>query len=306
MSKKKQRINSPFGYFGSKHRIAKHLIDLIPKHNCWVEAFCGSAILTLSKSPAPIEVINDIDGEIVNFFQQLRDNSHELLRMLELTPYASDELVLARQAAETSSLERARRFAIQAMMSMNGLFGAERGGFSHTDAYSRSGKEARVSRWYNLPNRLVPIVERLRSVRVDNLDAREIVVNYLNRPATVVYLDPPYFVNRSLGYSHDQTIDLAFQVELLELCNRARCMLFLSGYENDLYNSLLLHKDGWRKTRIDTYTKGSNGQSYVREEVVWMNKHFLSTQKNKRLPIKLSVKEKADKKLNPVRQRASR
>jgi len=80
-----KKVNTPFGYFGSKNKIALQLCNELPTHNCWVEGFCGSAALTLAKAPAPIEVINDIDSEIVNVFKQLRNNHRELLRVIELT-----------------------------------------------------------------------------------------------------------------------------------------------------------------------------------------------------------------------------
>lgn len=72
--------------------------------------------MTLAKNPAPIEVINDIDGEIVNFFRQLREYTVELCRLLRLTPYARTELALARTPdANISDVERARRFFTAAM-----------------------------------------------------------------------------------------------------------------------------------------------------------------------------------------------
>src|SRR5215217_6216419 len=118
-----KKINAPFGYFGSKNKIALQLCSELPPHNCWVEAFCGSAALTLRKAPAPIEVINDIDDEIVNFFTQLRNNYDALCNAIELTPYAEQELNLARIHQEgLSDLERARRFLVQSMMAINGLF----------------------------------------------------------------------------------------------------------------------------------------------------------------------------------------
>ena len=52
-----KKVNAPFGYFGSKNKIALQLCAELPPHNCWVEAFCGSAALTLRKtassSPRP-------------------------------------------------------------------------------------------------------------------------------------------------------------------------------------------------------------------------------------------------------------
>src|SRR5207302_11446921 len=93
-------------------------------HNAWVELVCGSAAMTLAKSVAPIEIVNDINGEIVNFFQQLRDNGAELNKLISLTPYARAEFENARlKEPNLSRLERARRFFVAAMMAINGSFG---------------------------------------------------------------------------------------------------------------------------------------------------------------------------------------
>lgn len=300
-AKKNIKINAPFGYFGSKNKIALQLSSDLPPHNCWVEAFCGSAALTLRKTPAPIEVINDIDNEIVNLFEQLRDNHEALCTKIELTPYAEQELINARiKINGLNNLERARRFLVQSMMAINGVFGVERGGFSYSDSYSRNGHDARVNRWNNLPDRLKLVVNRLKSIRIENKDARKLLKKYLNRPATLVYLDPPYLGDRTNGYSKDAN-DEAFHKELLELSNSAKCMIFISGYENELYDLILSEERGWSKKTIETTTKDSKGQSYKRTEVVWMNKHFQKALKSGEVPIVLTEKEKKQGKLNPER-----
>jgi len=298
---KVKKINTPFGYFGSKNKIALQLCTHLPPHNCWVEVFCGSAALTLSKVKSQIEIINDIDNDIVNFFQQLRNNNKELLRLIQLTPYAEQELILARtKEGELSAVERARRFLVQSMMAINGVFGDERGGFSYSDSYSRNGHEARVNRWNSLPNRLDTVIKRLKSVRVENKDARKIVKRYLNRPATLLYLDPPYLGDRTNGYNIDANNE-KFHTELLKLANKANCMIFISGYENDLYNSILTDELGWSTKKIETSTKGSNGTSYGRTEVLWMNRNFTEALENNYVPILLTDEEKKQKKVNPER-----
>jgi len=166
----------PFGYYGAKQRIARRIIQSLPPHHAWVEAFCGSAALTLAKDPVPIEVINDLNGEIVNVFKQLRDNAEALCRAVALTPYARAEFLDARDRKDVDdSLERARVFLVKAMMAVNGTVGSHRCGFSFSPSYARDGQKARVSRWYNLPDRLARVAERLRHVRVENRDAREIL-----------------------------------------------------------------------------------------------------------------------------------
>lgn len=298
----KKKINTPFGYFGSKNKIALQLSENLPPHNCWVEAFCGSAALTLRKLPSPIEIINDVDNEIVNFFEQLRNNPEELYRLIELTPYAEMELFTARiNGNGISKLERARRFLVQSMMAINGVFGEQPGGFSYSDSYSRNGHDARVNRWNNLPERLKLVVQRLKNVRIENKDARRLLKRYLNRPATLVYLDPPYFAERTNGYSHEANNE-KFHTELLKLSNKAKCMIFISGYENELYDAILTEKKGWQKKTIETNTKDSKGQSHPRTEVVWMNKYFQKAVKENKAPIRLSEKEKKQNKINPERK----
>src|SRR6267143_1464636 len=93
------RTKPPFGYYGAKQRIATQIVEALPPHNCWVEVFCGSAAITLAKSAAPIEVINDLHGEVTNVFEQLRSNSKALCEAVALTPYAREEFELARHGA---------------------------------------------------------------------------------------------------------------------------------------------------------------------------------------------------------------
>ena len=193
-----------FGYFGSKLRLARQILSYFPPHNCWVELCCGSAALTMAKKRAYIEVINDLDGDVVNVFRQLRDSGDELIRAIELTPYSREEFSASLgDAGEVDDLERARKFLVRAMMAVNGVLGQGLGGFSHSNSYARGGREARVNRWVNYPERLEAVALRLRDVRIENRDAIELLKMFSNRPATLVYIDPPYLTARTSGYSVD-------------------------------------------------------------------------------------------------------
>lgn len=301
-SLKAKPVKAPFGYYGAKQRIARKIIASLPPHSAWVEGFCGSAALTLAKPPVPIEIINDADGQIVNLFDQLRNNTDALCRAVALTPYAREEFERARYTQENlDPLERARRFLVTTMMTVNATIGA-RCGFSFSQSYAREGKEARVNRWYNLPVRLEMVVERLRGIRIENRDACELLGMFADRPATLVYLDPPYFVKRDHGYVIDAN-DRGFHVDLLTVCKKARCMLLISGYNNDLYEEMLTAKDGWSKWTIETHTRDTSGKDYARTEVLWMNEQFSKAQSTKTIPIHLTEKEKEEGKINPSRIR---
>lgn len=292
----------PFGYYGAKQRIAARIVASLPPHNAWVEAFCGSAAITLAKPPVPIEVINDLDDEVVNVFDQLRKNSNALCNAVALTPYAFDEFDDARnEVRSTDPLERARQFLVATMMTVNSTT-AHKGscGFSYSQSFARGGMEARVSRWYNLPERLARVVERLRTVRVEKRDARELVGMFSNRPATLMYLDPPYFVKRAYEYAIDAK-DEKFHLELLEACCRSRAMILISGYRNKLYDSILTAKNGWSQVTIDTHTRDTTGKDYARTEVLWNNAQFIRAREENKVPIRLTKIEIKENKINPSR-----
>lgn len=293
-------VKPPFGYYGAKQRLSSKIISTLPPHNAWVEAFCGSAAITLAKPQCPIEVINDKDGEIVNVFDQLRNNYEELCRAVFLTPYAKDEFERSHLPVATATpVERARRFLISAMMSVNGTVG-NGSGFSFSCSYSRGGMEARVNRWSKLPDRLAEVAERLRKVRIENRDARELFRMFVNRPATLVYLDPPYFVKREYSYVIDAN-NQKFHEELLELCLKAKCMILLSGYDTPLYNTALRAKDGWYRSTLETHTRNTRGKDYARTEVLWHNNHFEEAMRSGKVPIRLSKEERRQFKCNPER-----
>jgi DNA adenine methylase len=292
----------PFGYYGAKQRIASRIIDSLPPHNAWVEAFCGSAAITLAKPPVPIEVINDLDDEVVNVFEQLRTNSDALCKAVTLTPYAFDEFHSARNEARSQDpLERARQFLVATMMTVNSTTSQQGScGFSYSQSFARGGMEARVSRWVNLPERLAHVVERLKTVRVEKRDARDLVRMFSDRPATLMYLDPPYFVKRAYDYAIDAR-DQDFHAELLDVCCRSKAMILISGYGNKLYNSTLTAKRGWSRVTIHTHTRDTTGQDYSRTEVIWRNAQFMRARKENKVPLRLTKKEIKENKVNPPR-----
>jgi DNA adenine methylase len=300
-SRRAHGVKPPFGYYGAKQRLASDILKMLPPHNAWVEAFCGSAAITLAKPPAPIEVINDLDGNIINLFRVLRRQPNALARAVALTPYARKEFNDAgRKRKKLTPVEKARRFLARTMMTVNG--DAKDAGFSYSSSFARGGMEARVRRWNNVPDRLTSVAQRLTNVRIESLDARRLLELFLDRPATLMYLDPPYFVKRDHRYVIDAN-DEAFHRELLTLCRRARCMILLSGYDTPLYRKMLRPKDGWKSVSIKTHTRDTDGKDYVRREVLWQNKHFVKAARTGRVPIRLTPSEKRNDKINPPRGR---
>lgn len=106
-------------YFGGKWRLAPWIISHFPEHTCYVEPFAGGASVLLRKPESKVEVLNDLDGEVVNFWRVLREQTEAFIRAVELTPFSREEASLAYQVAD-DPLERARRLFIRSWQQRGG------------------------------------------------------------------------------------------------------------------------------------------------------------------------------------------
>lgn len=73
-------------YFGSKWRLAPWIISNFPEHEHYIEPCFGAGNILLRKPSVKLETVNDIDGRVVNFFKQLRDNPGELIQLINFSP----------------------------------------------------------------------------------------------------------------------------------------------------------------------------------------------------------------------------
>ena len=183
-----------FGWYGGKY---SHLDFIVPNLPTDAEHFCdvygGSAAVLINCEPYPVETYNDLDSEVTNFFETLRNQEGKLVKQLALTPFSREELVRACEPTKgLTKLERARRFYVRARQTRTGLAQkSSEGRWAHCVLTSRAGMAGAVSRWLGSVEGLGEIVQRLQRVQIENAPAVEIIQRY-DTPKTLFYLDPPY------------------------------------------------------------------------------------------------------------------
>lgn len=245
-------------YPGAKARLANWICSYIPKHDVYLEPFAGSLAVLLNKPRCHIETVNDLHGEVVNFFKVLRDMPEELKQRIELTPYSREEYDLSYQESQ-DDVERARRFCVRCWQ-----------GFGCANLYHNGFKSGQqgvspnpAKAWAELPNTMIQAAERLKGVQIENLPAVELINRY-NTADVFIYADPPYLLTtrKSNLYKHEMTN--AEHEELLNALLSHQGPVMISGYDNELYNQYLV---GWRKESKETLAEGG----LKRTETIWMN-----------------------------------
>src|ERR1700730_367633 len=101
----------PLSYIGGKNRLAKQVIAIFPKHTTYVEAFAGGAQVFFHKTPSHVEVLNDLDFDIVNFFRVCQWHYEELVRYLKYCLISRKwyELFETANPASLTDIQRASR-----------------------------------------------------------------------------------------------------------------------------------------------------------------------------------------------------
>jgi len=258
-----------FGWYGGKFSHLNWLLPLLPNTQHYCEPFGGSAAVLLNRVPALIETYNDLDGEVVNFFQVLREQKEALLEAIGLTPFSREEFerAIADSGAQISSLEQARRFFIRARQVRTGLAQtASVGRWANCLLTSRAGMSGAVSRWLGSVEGLSEIAQRLLRVQIEHAPAVEVIQRY-DSSDTLFYCDPPYpheSRGDSKAYSYEMTDD--DHRALAEVLHNAQGKIAISGYRCDLMDELY---GGWWS--ISAPAKYAHSIKQLREETLWTN-----------------------------------
>lgn len=190
-------MSSFFPWMGGKTRMLNRLLSVIPRHQCYVEVFAGAANLLFAKAPAGCEVLNDINGDLVNLFRVVKFHRREFLSHLILVTHSRREFSDFKAQPGLTDIQRAVRF----YMILKSCFGGKGGTTCSNFGYGTMGR-ARFCRTGLAAIRRCH--KRLSGVIVENLDFADCIRRY-DRPHTFFYCDPPYF--ETGGYQADFGIE---------------------------------------------------------------------------------------------------
>lgn len=274
-------LRSPITWFGGKGCFRVKLLPLLPPHDCYVEPFGGGGSVLIAKPPAGVEVYNDVDRGLYEFFQVVSNPVlfPQFWARIANLPHSRE---LYDECRDTwhgcrDQMERVWRWYVVARQSFSGCFG---GSWGPSVCSCNAGQAETTASWQSAIRQLPLIHQRLQRVQIECCDFRDCLKRY-HGPGYLAYCDPPYVwsTRKSGRYNHE--LDDKDHMELVEILLKYDGAVVLSGYPNPLYKPL--EDAGWTRDEFAckctvtgrTADQRKRTQDLNRVEGVWRNPEAL-------------------------------
>jgi len=247
IKEKEKQMKTPISYYGGKQSMLKHILPLIPEHKVYVEPFFGGGAVYWAKEPSKTAVINDVNGNIVNFYEVLKHSFFDLREKIEVTLHSrltyKSAMVIYDCPWLFDRVTRAWAFWVVT----NQGFSCKIGSWGYD----------RAKRAITIANKVEAfkedLTDRMRYTQVEQNDAHK-VINSRDTPDAFIYVDPPYIdTNQGHygGYTHEH-----FRRDLDALVG-IKGKFLLSTYPSAILDEYI-NKNGWYTRLIDKPLSAAN------------------------------------------------
>lgn len=243
-------------YYGGKQYWGRWIADQLPRGELYVEPYAGMLAVLLQREPVKLEIVNDLNGDVANWWRQVRDDPDGLARLVALTPRSKAHLAEAWETLGDESATPLRRaWATHVCIAQGMLSQTMRKPQWALVCNPSVGSPFR--RW--LPEDFALLAERMVSTQIHCGDAVKLLLRVAGEKGAVVYCDPPYRTART-EYRHN-----AVDVEATTAALKAqKGRVAISGY-GDEWSHL-----GWRMEERDAVA-WSSARRGRRVERLWLN-----------------------------------
>jgi DNA adenine methylase len=258
-------MKTPITYYGGKQLMVKHILPLIPEHNLYCEPFAGGAAIFFAKGVSEVEVLNDTNRELINFYRVVQSDFTSLEKEIKITLHSRDlhrkASVIYNNPDMFSELKRAWALWVLSSQGFAGQLDSSWG-------YDKS-KNSTPKKIENKKEAFtIDLAIRLQQVQLECADALYVIRSRDNKDA-FFYVDPPYF-NSDMGH-YDGYSKEDFEA-LLRLLSTIQGKFLLSSYPSDI---LKKHSDQfeWETQSFNSKVSvaAKNGNQKRKTEVLTRN-----------------------------------
>ena len=236
---------------------------MLPYQHAYVETHGGMGKILLKRVKSHVEVLNDIDRRIVDFWRVLREQKDALVELVRHTPHSREEFYAARTRMQSTDWqdrdELLRAWDTYVVLQQS---------YQHSLRLHRTGWRRSFTTDPRTPShmadRLDRLVARIEHVQLENIDALVLLDRLREVEDVTIYVDPPYFKVARYGTHLDDAGDRA---DLVRMLQAQPGVVAVSGY-GDEWDDL-----GWRRLVFSTKTPMvHNPDLKRRQEVLWLNR----------------------------------
>lgn len=226
------------------------------QHRTYVEAFAGGAALLFAREPAPVEVLNDVDGELVRLYRCVRHHLDELVRQFRwaLTSREMFRWAQLEQPETLTDIQRAARFYYMQRLCF--------GGKVTSRTFGASAQNPPRLNLLRMEEDLSDAHLRLAAVTIEHLPWQRCIETY-DRPDTLFYLDPPYW--KTAGYGVPFGLEQYEQLAAVMASLKGAAVLSINDHPD-----MRAVFSAFRRRRVrTTYTIGGNQRAKAAAELVY-------------------------------------
>lgn len=228
----------------------KNILDKIPQHKMYVEPFVGGGAVFFGKQKSSIEVINDTNKEVINFYKVVQNDFVGLEKEIKITLHSRDlhrkASVIYNNPDMFSEIKRAWAFWTLATQSFASIVDGSWGYDISKNTTSKKVMNKRTSFTED-------IAIRLQDVQIECTDALRII-NSRDTSNAFHYCDPPYF-NSDCGHYDGYSIN-DFE-ELLITLSKVEGKFLLSSYPSPIL-SKYIKEHGWHSVSYSGHVSVAN------------------------------------------------
>ena len=260
------QMKTPITYYGGKQQMVKHILPLITEHKIYTESFFGGGAIFFAKEKSKIETVNDMNGELINFYRVVKEQFPALKKLVSATLHSrklhNNAWLIYNNADMFDEVKRAWALWVLSTQGFSGQL-------SNTWGYV-SGNSSKNSKCVLIQNKkhqfTDKLAERLEGVQIENHDAIHVIKTY-DAADTFHYVDPPYY-NSNMGHYGGYTLD--DYTRLLTALSNVKGKFLLSSYPSEILDKFVAD-NSWHQKRIKALVSAAKGTRKEKIEVLTAN-----------------------------------
>jgi DNA adenine methylase len=258
---------TPITYYGGKQKLLSTILTKIPTHKLYCEPFLGGAAIFFGKEQSEVEVINDTNKELMNFYRVCKERFLDLQSLVRVTLHSrsahKDAKIINANPHLFTDVQRAWAVWVLSSQSfsskLDGPWGYDRARRTTTTKISNKREQFTEA-----------LAIRLQDAQLECADALY-VIQSRDSADSFFYCDPPYY-NSDCGHYDGYSIE-DFE-KLLQTLSKIQGKFLLSSYPSEILKEYY-KANGWHmwslETGVSVNNKGGAGYQKRKVEVLTAN-----------------------------------